>query len=118
MSIPLGQRCQSKRDFAEILRRWAVETDEETIGAVGTYGRRAWLWVTVNTYECHLNADTKRDAVQHYLHLVQLHGADLPWRIRPNRNGTINKVCVERDGSETPGFYLYVRPPLRRPAVT
>ncbi len=109
-----GHRCASKEEFTEVLQQWFLEAMEPTVGDVGTYGRRAWLWVTLAGHEIHLNADTKRNAVRRYLDLVRTHGAHMPWHVRPNRNGILNKVCVEPDGTETPGFYLYLRQPVEQ----
>lgn len=40
----------------------------------------------------------------------------MAWQVRPNRNGRINRVCIEPDGSDTPGFYLYTKQALESPA--
>jgi hypothetical protein len=53
VSITLGHQRHSKREFAEALLRRVNETTEGTIGSIGNYGRRAWLWVTVDGRECH-----------------------------------------------------------------
>lgn len=115
-SIVRGTRCASKTDFVRVLQRWYDGTDEPTIGGVGSYGGKAWLWVRVGGYECHLNADTKRDAVFQFLEWARFRGSEYPWHVRANRKGVCNKVVVHPQGIETPGFYLYVKPAL--PAET
>lgn len=116
MPVDFGRRCTSKREFTDVLRAWHANTDEQTIGQTGTYGRQAWLWVDLGGREFHLNADTKRRGVEEYLQRVARNGVDQPWHVVPNRNGLINRVAPGGP-DPIPGLYLYSKEPLVAPMV-
>jgi len=106
--IERDTHCESKAEFAELLRRWYDSTDEKTIGDL-TVVKGVTSWVTVRTggRDFRVHADTSRDGIRRYLELVGLHGATLPWHVERSRSGKINKVCVEPDKSPTKGLFVY-----------
>ncbi len=93
--------------FHNELRKWYENTDEETIGDVGSYGGVAWVWITDETNEYHLNADTKRRGVQEYLALLREYENLLEWSIVQNSLGVLNKVAFGPDKKVIKRFYLY-----------
>jgi hypothetical protein len=111
-SIPPKTRCRSKQEFTDLLRKWYDHTDERVIGGSPEYNQTPWLWVQIGTFECHLNADTKRQGVREYLERVIRYSAGLEWRVCANQNGKFNKVCFSPDAYPIAGFYLYVKPAL------
>ena len=65
--------------------------------------------------EVGLHADTSRDAVRRYLELAAERGPSLSWRVRRGARGTLNKACIEADGSPTKGLFLYTVEELSEP---
>ena len=117
--IPRGRHCASKAEFSALMRHWYDGSDEKTIGPLGQVeGVTTWITVRAGDHKIVVHADTKREGIRRYLELVSQYGPELPWRVQPNRrSGKINKVCVEPDGGETTGFYVYTARPLKEPAV-
>ena len=116
--IPKDTHCASKTEVAELFRRWYDETGERTIGDVGKYpGVTTWVTVRTGGHEARIHADTNRDAVRRYLELVAELGPELPWMVRRGGRGTLNKVCVEPDGSPTKGLFIYTMVPVPEPIV-
>lgn len=103
-----------KQELVALLQRWA-ETNEKTIGDVGSFGGRPWVRIKLGSVEVVLNADTKRAAVLEYLAYAKTNGADSPWSVIPNRSGTLNKVIFRQDGAATPGWYAYTTKPQPAP---
>ena len=60
-----------------------------------------------------LNADTKRSAVEEFLRESSRRGPDSPWYVVANRRGVANKVVFREGRTETPGWYMYTRTPLK-----
>lgn len=116
--IPRDTHCESKAEFAELLRRWYDSTDERTIGDL-TQVKGVTTWVTIHTggRDFRVHADTNRDGIRRYLELVGLHGPSLQWRVEPSQRRNINKVCVEPDGAPTKGLFIYAMKELDEPTV-
>lgn len=114
-AIPRGHDCQSKSDFTELLRWWFETTDEATIGDVGTFGGKPWLWVQTGSQRCHLNADTRRDGVRKYLKMVAREHGKLTWHAVANNRRAVNKVVFGADMQPVKYFYLYTDGDLASP---
>ncbi len=107
---------ESKAALAALLRRWHNQTNEPTIGDVGSYGGTPWIYVELPSATVVLNADTKRAAVAEYLQACDSHGDDLPWQVTANRSGKVNKVLYGgRD--KAPGWYAYTLGVLDAPVT-
>ena len=115
-SITQNMRCSSKQAFTQLLRQWYEHTNESIIGGAAQRGQTAWLWVRVGAYDCHLNADTKREGVRKYLEFVDRYVTGAAWHVRLNQKGeNINKIHFGPNEDRIPGFYLYVLPALEIP---
>jgi hypothetical protein len=110
--LPAGARVIGKRELLELLRRWLTESSAATIGDVGTFGGRPGLLIKVGGHEVALNADTTRSAVQSYMLKNSSHPGQL-WRVIRNRRGRINKVLPWPGPEPLPGWFAYLREPLR-----
>lgn len=116
--IDRDTHCESKAEFAELLRGWYDSTDEKTIGDLtAVTGVTTWVTVRTGGRDFRVHADTSRDGIRRYLELVGLHGPTLAWHVEPSRSGNINKVCVEPDKSPTKGLFVYATTPLDEPAT-
>ena len=71
----------SKTDFHSRLRAWLTNTDESVIGDPAVIGVTAWIHVREGDSRYKLHADTRREAVERYLQLVDQYGDDLRWTI-------------------------------------
>ena len=56
-----------KAALVDLLRGWLSMSRASTIGDVGSFGRRPWLFVDVDGQAVVLNADTKRAAVETFV---------------------------------------------------
>ncbi len=108
--LPQGLRLNGKRELRDALQRWLSQSGAETIGDVGRFGGRAWLRADINGFEVVLNADTKRAAVERFVH-ASASEPDRSWRVVANRRGQINKVLPDPKGSPLPGWYSYLTQP-------
>jgi hypothetical protein len=108
---------ESKTEFADLLRRWHDDTREETIGDLRRNCVTKWLTVSATGNRCVVHADTSRVAIRRYLELVAKFGPDPGWRVERGRRETLNKVCVEPDGSPTPGLFIYTARTFGSPTV-
>jgi hypothetical protein len=108
--LPQGLRLSGKRELRDTLQRWLSQSSAETIGDVGGFGGRAWLAADINGFEVVLNADTKRAAVERFVH-ASASEPDRSWRVVANRRGRINKVLPDPKGSPLPGWYSYLTQP-------
>jgi hypothetical protein len=116
--IDRDTHCESKAEFAELLRRWYDTTGKKTIGDLAQVaGVTKWVSVRTGGRDFRVHADTNREGVRRYLELVGLHGPGLAWYVERSRSGRINKVCVEPDRSATKGLFVYATTPLDEPAV-
>ncbi|MDQ3432626.1 MAG: hypothetical protein M3467_10505 [Actinomycetota bacterium] len=111
--LPNGTHADGLDELTALLERWLAESDEPTIGDVGTFGGRAWLHATVGGQPVVLNADTKRAAIEQFVDHARAGTATL--RVVANMKGTINKVVFRPDGTSTPGWYCYIPTPLDAP---
>jgi hypothetical protein len=112
--IDKGHVVRDKRELAELLREWFRKTNEPTIGDVGNYGGKAWIYVELPGTTVVLNSDTKRAAVEAYLAAVGDQGPELPWRVVANQRGRVNKVLYG-DLDRAPGWFCYTLAPLDAP---
>lgn len=108
--LPLGTRVSSKRELVELLAVWLRRSQMPTIGDVGSFGGRPWLHIDLGAHEIVLNADTKRAAVEEFVHTSKT-SPDQPWRAVANRR-RVNKVLPHSDPRTLPGWYAYLSLPL------
>jgi hypothetical protein len=109
MVIPNNSRTNplSRQGLEATLRRWLRYDPSETIAGDQGYGGRAWLWVLEAGDLFYLNSDTKRQAVERYVTLLDEVDGDLDWSVTANRRGVLNKVAFGAAKEVIPGFYLY-----------
>jgi hypothetical protein len=109
--IEQGTTLHGKTELFALLETWLVESSADTIGDVGTFGRRPWIFIDLgHGRRAVLNADTKRKAVEGYVCNARERGIDSPWWVLPNRRGPINKLVFREDQQLTPGWYCYLEP--------
>lgn len=104
-----GRCVAGKAELVNLLRRWLAESQEPTVGNVGTFGGRPWLLIDVGGHRVALNADTKRLAVEAFVR-DSSPDPNRPWRVVANRRGRVNKVLPGRQ--PLPGWYAYLIHPL------
>jgi hypothetical protein len=109
-----GLRVAGKAALAEVLRTWLDQSQAPTIGDIGAFGGRAWLWIDLGVHRVALNADTKRAAVAAFLR-DSATNPQRPWRVIANARGRVNKVLPNPDAAPLPGWYAYLTRPLSRP---
>jgi hypothetical protein len=109
--VAQGSVVDGKAALYALLKQWLERTDAPTIGPIGTYGRKAWITITLDRGQVAvLNADTKRAAVQAYVNDVERRRPEMPWRIlQPRGSHRWNKLVFGADGHRTPGWYCYLR---------
>lgn len=109
--LPQGLRVPAKAALIEVLQAWLGDSHAATIGDIGSFGGKPWIWIDLDGWTVALNADTKRAAVEA---VVRDHRYDpnRPWRVVANRRGRINKVTPSPDGQPLPGWYAYLPAPL------
>jgi hypothetical protein len=113
--LPRGMRIAGKPNLVTTLADWLARSSAPTIGDVGAFGGRAWLYVDVDGHEVALNADTKRAAVETFVHDGALEPARA-WSVVVNTRGRANKVLPNPAGDLLPGWYAYLTHPLPGPA--
>ncbi len=108
--VPAGTFVDGALELETELTDWARESDQPTVGDVGTFGGSPVITVRIGTDVFVLNGDTKRAAVQAFLAAAdRAGGADcLGWHVTANRKGTINRVSYRADDEHTPGWYAYL----------
>jgi hypothetical protein len=100
----------TKVEFHERLGRWYRETDDPVIGDPDADRRTTWLWIRDGHRLARLFADTSREAVAGYLHLLaRLHGA-VDWHVVPSAAGQHTKIAFGPDRAVLDGFHLYADP--------
>jgi len=109
--VPIGTVVRSAGELERLLAHWFAESNQPTIGDVGSFGGSPVITVRLGADGFVLNRDTKRAAVHTFLAAArQAGGADgLPWRVTANARGTVNRVTYRADEAPTPGWYAYVR---------
>ena len=113
--IIAGTKVTGKAGLFQLLKAWLEVSRAQTIGDIGTYGRRPCIFIALDVGgSAVLNSDTKRAAVEEFLD-TSVGGASETWSIVPNRRGRVNKVTFGADGVETPGWYCYLRDSLDKP---
>lgn len=109
MYLVPGTVAHSKQHLAVLLRGWLDGSPADTIGEIGTYGGKAWLWIELGDRRARLHADTTRTAVRAYLDSVTRHGATARWYVVENRHGRINKLLYAVPGEvDATGWYCYL----------
>ena len=98
----------TKVQFHSRLRRWLDSTDDAIIGPEDVDGRTSWIHVCDDSRMFVLHADTRREAVAFYLHLVELHGDGSIWEIAPSQRGKMTAVVYGPEKVRLKPFYLYV----------
>ena len=110
-----GSHVTGKTELAAVLQHWLAESSAPTLGDIGTFGGRAWLLIDLGTHRVALNADTKRAAVEAFLH-DSTGDLERPWRVVANARGRINKVLPNPKADPLPGWYAYLTHPLATPS--
>jgi hypothetical protein len=105
--VPGGTTCQSKAEFAKVLRDWFASDHETIIGEPSTFGGKALIRLDLNGQLFHLNGDTRDEGVEAYLRLVKEHGENLIWHVIANNRGTVNAVAFGEPPQKIKYFYLY-----------
>ncbi len=111
-----GLRVYGKTELVEVLRQWLMESDAQTVGDVGSFGRRPWLVIEVSGEEMVLNADTKRSAAMAFVK-ENAGKPERPWSVIANRAGRFNKVIPGPDRNPIPGWYAYLSKPRSEEGV-
>jgi hypothetical protein len=109
--LPRGLQIASKEELVRVLSKWLEGSDAQTVGEVGSYAGRPWLWIQVSGRELVLHADTRRTAVEAF---VRANAADPNrlWRVVATaRAGIARKVLPGPDGDAAPGWYCYLTHP-------
>lgn len=110
-----GTTVHGKPELAHLLHQWLDASTADTIGDIGSFGRKPWVRVELGRTTVVLHADTKRIAVKEYVEDVRRRSADVTWYVVSNRRGNVNKVLFREDKQETPGWYCYVTRPFTAP---
>lgn len=110
VSIPKDTAVTSKSELRNLLEDW-LGTGEKTLGDISRFAGRPWIRMQFDGTAVVLNADTKRTAVQDYLHHANAHGDNSPWTVVANSRGKVNKVVYRTDGDASPGWYAYTTKP-------
>ncbi len=108
--VPDGTVVSGVLELQRVLAHWAEESEQPTVGDVGTFGGSPVITVRMGADEFVLNRDTKRAAVQAFLSAVALAGGadNLHWHVTTNARGAVNRVSYRSDDAATPGWYAYV----------
>jgi hypothetical protein len=109
--LPRGLRLAGKAELMDVLQSWLSDSHAETIGDIGSFGGKPWIWVDADGWTVAINADTKRSAVEAVVR-DHRYGSTRPWQVVANRRGRINKVVPSPDGEPLPGWYAYLHTPL------
>jgi hypothetical protein len=111
MSMDKVRRDQAvtKAQFHQRLRSWFEKnTDDAVVGPENVDGRSRWIHIRDGSNMFVLHADTKRDAVDHYLRIVARYGDDLQWTIAPSQRGKPTAVVHGSEQCRLKSFYLYL----------
>jgi hypothetical protein len=113
--VPIDLHAASVSELAHVLRHWVEHSDRPTVGDVGAFGGSPVIHVSDSDLEFVINRDTKRAAVDSFLHAVDdAGGADrLDWHVAPNARGRLNRVTYRSDDGPTPGWYAYTLKPMK-----
>jgi hypothetical protein len=98
----------SKDQFHWRLRDWLDRTNDAVVGPEDVDGRTSWIHVRDGSTMFVLHADTPREAIAFYLHLVELHGDAITWEIAPSQRGKMTAVVYGPEKVRHKPFYLYV----------
>jgi hypothetical protein len=109
-----GMRVAGKRQLVVALAEWLAGSSAPTIGDVGAFGGRAWLYVDVDSQQVVRNADTKRSAVEAFVRDSKPDPVRT-WSVVVNTRGRVNKVLPNPAGDLLPGWYAYLTHPVSEP---
>lgn len=98
----------SRLELHQRLRQWFVTTSDAQIGSEDVQDRTSWVCVEYGSDVFRLHADTKREAVEEYLRLVQQYGEEIQWTVVPNQRGNENAVAYGPHQVRITSFYLYL----------
>ena len=116
--IVRGTRLAGKAELFRLLKYWLRMSDMTTIGDIGNFGGSACILIALeNGRTARLNSDTKRITVEEYVKTAKARGPEAPWAVVGNQRGRLNKINFRADGTETPGWYCYLREPLPAPGT-
>ena len=107
-----GTHSRDRTQLVKALKRWAMETDEDTIGDL-SFRRAPWISFETPVGIADLNADTTRAAVERMLKHSGTHPGR-PWNVIENRRGKVNKVVFNVNDTQH-GWYAYLRESLAEP---
>jgi hypothetical protein len=94
--------------FHELLREWLRRGDRDaTVGDIGNFGGRGWLFVLHGGERFRLHADAHEFGVGEYLARLDVE-PDLGWHVVNNARGRANKVAFGARCDVIAGFYLYL----------
>jgi hypothetical protein len=99
----------TKPEFHRRLREWLATSDENQIGSDAVYQQTAWMSVRDGNQIFELHPDTKRNAIQRYMHLVDQHGDGIEWELATTRKGNLRAVVFGPAKVREESFYLYLR---------
>ena len=117
--VPPVFKVDGVRELERVLSCWVNESDEPTVGPIGSRGGSAVIEVQMLEDRFVLNRDTKRQAVRTFLAAAARAGdaRDLPWCVTFNRDGKVDRVTYRLDRGRTPGWYAYLDQPQREPRL-
>jgi len=93
--LPQGLRVQGKAELVEVLHSWLEISPAATIGDIGAFGGKPWIWIDVDGWTVALNADTKRAAVEAVVRDHRHHPNRLR-RLSPRPSGPRGSRCGPR----------------------
>jgi hypothetical protein len=109
--IERGHKVSSKAQLLKLLGTW-LRSDEKTIGDVGSFGGKPWLYLELGSDTIQINADTNREGVERLLELNSQ--GNETWHVVPNSRGLPNKVTNDPSKRPIRGLYMYVNRPGQR----
>jgi hypothetical protein len=115
--VPRGATVRSRGELAALLNDWVSRSTQPTIGDIGSYGGKAWIWIQLGERRAHLNSDTRRSAVRAYLDYARVHGNGADWHVIANQRGKLNKVLYGPPGADPSGWYCYLTEPYDQPGL-
>lgn len=111
-----GTRARGKTALFQLLQKWLTESAAPTIGDVGTFGGKPWVFIDLGAYEVRLNADTKRVAVEQFVRDSRT-DPERDWPVIANRNAVVNKVLPGPGAEPVKGWFAYLKEPMESPGM-
>lgn len=103
----------SRLEVIAALETWLDHSSAPTIGDTTSYGGRPLVRFLLADRRAHVNADTRRSAVEAAVAAHRRH-QNQAWRVVPNRNGIINKILPWPHDGKLTGWFAYLAEPLDR----